>query len=1100
MRLRSLTIQQLPGVGAFALDGLADGTNLITGPNAAGKSSLIRALRYLIGGAHGGDPPALALSAEFEATNGCWRVQRAGSQIAWTHDGRAAEPPALPDADLLHCYWLQLEDLLSLDTADDRTLVERLRRELSGGFDLKALRTTPPFDFGPQTGRHEARALQTARGERQRVESEHQALRSESARLPEMEREAAAAEAAGRRAERLEQALSLLEARRLRLATERRLAEQPADMARLRGNELEQLASLERERAQCLERWNDSERARREATARLDQTGLAAQRPEPSELQTHSERLQEQSQLADRLESERTRWREHRAQEQRAAAELGATEAPPTLDPDSVGQAGALGTRLHQARRERDAQQAKLAAAATDEAAGSDRQTATPWIALIMIAGALGAGGWAAVSDVRWLLAAAAAVTGAGLWGLIAGLRRWLRIRDALNRQSDRHATRAEELRQAEAALEACERERERFCRERGIDPALFEDAAALERFVRLAVELDQARNARGAAEAAIEARAQELAEHQRQVRQFLAAWDAAPADDDAGSLKAALEAFDTRCQQAATADTERHRAEQEIERLSGELERIDAKIARLYADAGLEAGDRDTLEARCAAYETWQQCRREYDNAISIEHERQRPLADDPELIERVESEDEDGLRDERERLTRQAAERDQLLADITDLRTRLRAAGRKGELERAAAAEERAREALADQFDQAMLAAAGRFLIDTVDTEYRNEHEPAVLTDARARFARFTHHGWSLQLDPQGDFHAIDRSSDEPRPLTELSSGTRMQLLLAVRMAWARRIERQTAPLPLILDEALTTSDEHRFGEVAASLEQLVADEGRQVIYLSARRHEASLWQHATGRRPHLIDLAQIRFGRASTDAHDYALHAPEPLPEPAEHSPEQYATLLGVSPIDPRQPAAAIPLFHLLRDDLVLLHALMEHWRVRDLGALEGLLASEAAAAAIPDAAMRHALAGRCQAARHWVAIWRQGRGKPVDRGVLEASELISATFIDRVTALAEQTGGDGAALIEALRAGHVPRFRSGTTDELEAWLRDHGYIDPAPPPDAATRARRTLQAAADAGSARDLRTVIDWLEAGAAHETDAATGSAADSVSA
>lgn len=1082
MRLRSLTIQQLPGVGAFALDGLADGANLITGPNAVGKSSLVRALRYLIGGARSGDPPALALSAEFDGDDGRWRVQRAGSQIVWTHDGQAAEPPALPDPDLLHCYWLRVEDLLTPDASDDRTLVERLRRELSGGFDLEALRTESPFAFGPQTGRHEARALQTARGERQRIESEHQALRSEAGRLPEMEAEAEAAEAAGRRVERLDQALSLLEARRQRLAAEQRLAELPPDMARLRGNELERLSDLETERAQCLERRDDSDRARQEATARLDETGLGAQRPDPSELQAQRERLNECRQLSDRLETEHARLREHRAQEQRAAAELGATETPPTLDPDSVGQASALGTRLHQARLERDARQAKFAEAESAYDPASNEQPLAPWIALAILLGAVGAGWAAALGPGRWPLAAAAFVAGAGLWALVAGLRHWLRIRDALNRRSDRHATRTDELRQAEAALDACEREREQFCRERGIDPALFEDAAALERCVRLALDLDQARNARAAAEATIKAREQGLAEHQRQVYEFLAAWNAAPEAADTAGLRAALDAFEERCRQAAKADDERRRAEHELERLDGELAGIDSKIAQLYADAGLESGDRETLEARCAAYETWQQRRREYDEAVSVETERRRPLADEAELLERVEAEDEAGLRDERERLAHQAAERDRLRDDIADLRTRLRGAGRKGELERAAAAEERAREGLFDQFDQAMLAAAGNFLLDTVDAEYRNEHEPAVLADARERFARFTHHGWALQVDPQHGFHAIDRASEEPRPLAELSSGTRMQLLLAVRIAWARQIERQTTSLPLVLDEALTTSDEHRFGEVASSLEQLVADEGRQVFYLSARRHEAHLWQQATGRQPNVIDLAQVRFGQSQTGSDDYTLVAPEPLPAPDGHGTEQYAALLGVPPIDPRQPASAIPLFHLLRDDLVLLHSLMEHWRVRNLGALEGLLASEAAVAAIPDAAMRHALTGRCRAARHWVGIWHQGRGKPVDRGVLEASGLISTTFIERVTALAEETEGDAESLIDALRAGRVPRFRSSITDELEDWLREHGYLDPAPPLDADARARQTLQAAAGAGDASDLRTVIDWLEAG------------------
>ena len=67
MKLTSLTIRTLPGITpGFVLDDLSQGVNLVTGPNAVGKSSLIRALRYLVGGVQRTDPPALALEAVFE--------------------------------------------------------------------------------------------------------------------------------------------------------------------------------------------------------------------------------------------------------------------------------------------------------------------------------------------------------------------------------------------------------------------------------------------------------------------------------------------------------------------------------------------------------------------------------------------------------------------------------------------------------------------------------------------------------------------------------------------------------------------------------------------------------------------------------------------------------------------------------------------------------------------------------------------------------------------------------------------------------------------------------------------------------------------------
>ena len=123
---------------------------------------------------------------------------------------------------------------------------------------------------------------------------------------------------------------------------------------------------------------------------------------------------------------------------------------------------------------------------------------------------------------------------------------------------------------------------------------------------------------------------------------------------------------------------------------------------------------------------------------------------------------------------------------------------------------------------------------------------------------------------------------------------------------------------------------------------------------------------------------------------------IESPPTLPVPNGRSAEAYASLLGVPPrLDPHRPEGGIHLFHLLRDDLALLHALMEAWRILTLGQLEVLLASDAARAALPGEELRHRLCRRCRVVRTWVELWRQGQGRPVDRGVLEQCSAISAS---------------------------------------------------------------------------------------------------------
>ena len=231
-------------------------------------------------------------------------------------------------------------------------------------------------------------------------------------------------------------------------------------------------------------------------------------------------------------------------------------------------------------------------------------------------------------------------------------------------------------------------------------------------------------------------------------------------------------------------------------------------------------------------------------------------------------------------------------------------------------------------------------------------------------------------------------------------------------------------------------------------------------------------------------MIDLAAVRFPSQASAPEDYRVDAPPSLPAPNGRSAEAYASLLGVPPrLDPHRPEGGIHLFHLLRDDLALLHSLMETWRIVTLGQLEVLLASDAARAALPGEALQHRLRRRCRVVRTWVELWRRGRGRPVDRGVLERCSAISVTFIDRVAELAARVEGDAEALLEALGAGAVERFRASKLDALEQWLADEGHTDDRERLTGEDRRRLTLQRVAPAtdADAGDLNRVVSWLEA-------------------
>jgi DNA repair protein SbcC/Rad50 len=1068
VRLVRLEIQTLPGIEpGFVLENIAPGVNLVTGPNAIGKSSLVRALRYLLAAPAIDDSRAVALNAVLE-DGGHWTVRRTGSQQAWERNGQPVEPPPLPDADSLHCYWLSMENLLAAEAGDER-LVAELRRALAGGFDLRALREDDDFAPRPRVGQSEGRELHAAEAGLREAEAHYRALRRDESELPDLERGIKAARDAAERVERLGRAMKLLEILRARGEIDAGLASFPEGMERLRGDELERLARLDQRRGELRAALETVARRREETQAALTKTGLAAARPDESQLQSHEQKLSAARRLQEQLAYRRRELEQAQAAESSARESLGGGGTPPRLTPESITRAEKMAAGLNSRQIARDELSGRIVEA---DLGPADNSAAAPKLASLLAA----LGGLVAI--VFGTLAQAWLAVIGGILAL-AGAARAAWAGRAGSGPSPADRRRLERLERELATLEA---ERAQLAQELGFDPKL--TAVGIDHFVRYSEAWRLASEQRDGLESTVARLEREIAEAAAAVRGFLGRWGIDVAVD-LERLSAALQALETRCRAAEDAERGLEALERESTRLEGELAALDEDEAGLFREAGLAPGGRDALQSRLGELDAWKAQRERLAEARRREAEARQALEGDAQLLGRAERGEHEELIEESDAARQEADQLESLQRRHTEIQTRLADAGADRRLERALAAADTARAALEDRRDEVLLAEAGQCLLDGIETEFRSEHRPAVLDDACARFRRFTHHAWDVELDEDADrLLARDLKQGAQRTLTELSSGTRMQLLLAVRLAWLRSLEQGHEVLPLFLDEALTTSDEARFAIVAESLQHLADDEGRQVFYLSARRHELALWTRAAGKRPHHIDLAQVRFGAAAAAPEVFHLPDSEPLPAPAGRSPEAYAAALGVPPVDPRRPEGGLHLFHLLRDDLGLLHRLMEDWHITSLGQLEALLASDAAAAAVPDAARRDALASRCAGARAWIAARRQGRGRPVDRIALERSDAVTVTFLDKVAELAAEVGGDATALLAGLRDGRVARFRSNAIGELESWLTEQGYIDPAEELDAAERTRHVLLTIGGRSAPEDARRLAAWLEAGTA----------------
>lgn len=655
------------------------------------------------------------------------------------------------------------------------------------------------------------------------------------------------------------------------------------------------------------------------------------------------------------------------------------------------------------------------------------------------------------------------------------------------------------------AELEASSRA---LAREIGIDPAL--TGAPLYRFIDVTSRFDETRAAHARKSAALNDLRTRIGRSAKRIRDFLDEWRGEEAPglgasanrEDVNALRIAFESLKARMAAASDALGIVEAGKLEIESLNDRIGEAETNVAKLFERAGIKAGARedhdgasrtsgeapvpetDPREALARMIERssdWRRARKALDEAETEEKRLRKLLSGEDGLVESVESGSVDELKLQRREAGEQAGERTELIEKHAAINARLQGARRSHRLEDAARAKDLAAEALRDKRDEVLACAATEVLLDEVESAFKTEREPDLLRSARQWFEHVTAHTFTLELRDTDSFIAQDRQQGELRTLKELSSGTRMQLLLALRLAWTEDRERGGESLPLFFDEALTTSDVDRFSAMARTLSSL-ADAGRQIFYLSARPQEAGLWKQATGTAPATIDLAAVRFGSALPDPDALRVETPPALPPPDGLAAEEYATLIHVHSVNPRADAGGIHLFHLLRDDLGLLHGLLDTWRIGALGQLESLLASNAAQTAISDRQTRRRLRQRCRTARTWIELWRQGRGMPVDRAVLDESGAVSDVFLDPAADLAKELEGDGNTLVLALRDRRVKGFHASKTDELERWLAARGYVDDAATLEPDERRRLTLQRVVPPtpADAEDVNRVVDWME--------------------
>ncbi len=1141
MKLLRLEIRHLPGIDApFAVDFAPETVNLVTGPNGSGKSSLVRAVRALIHPHR--DDPHIEVSALWQDGDGNLSCERSGPAVQWRRRNQTVQAPRLPGPEAIGAYLISSEDL-SAPGQTDAHIAGELQTLLAGGYDLDAVLTAAPFDSRPRPQKlaRDVDGLQRAIADK---ESEYAALHEEMAKLRRLEAELRQATRSAALLGAVEDAIALADAHSSRSALETTLIEEfPGGMDRLHGDEIERLdearARLE-QKQQAIRLEQDAleqERAELERSSLKDPADLEAMQAQladardalaltEQQLGGSSEQIdlaeQAVAQAAKRLggahpdQIDRLDQPALEALERQVEKVLGQREKIRALTGQLVL---AQGSRNPSGRAQNDLRAARAALQQWLTLARLNPLEGVLWgsLGVAALLGSLRVLTTQSPSSNPELLLLVILAVGLPLSMLGRFLLRlrdrdqsrqryletaiepplgWSEseVRSRLERldteleaatQHEVSQARAAELReQLNAQRTSLERARDKLktlAESLGIsaDPRLETGFLLWCRHLQDWQREHQRLNEQILRRDSLEQRLQQQLE---EAARLLKRHGIEQQEISSRALAALVHQLQPRIRRHSELHGSIQARQRRLQELEADVAQVRHQVSLLFEGTGIRADDVAALRQKVEQYPAWlqlEQRRRELSQEIIRLEKR---LEDHPELVEQARHQRRQALQALHRDYEQRADKRDELNRHIAEIHTRHAEVLKRRDLERLVTDLEQLRERLAAELDAQMIAAAGHHLIDEIRSDYRMEHEPALLAAADRWLDSFTRHRYRL-LFQDGSFHAVDTRSGRRQGIGELSTGGRAQFMLAVRLAWIEQQERHSEPLPVFMDEVLTTSDADRYRAVVGAVRALI-DDGRQLFYLTAQSDDAQAWWEwlGDGLAPHAIDMTEVRQGQVQQLEFRMpeSARGPAALPGPETMGAEDWIRAVHVDAIDPWRDSGRIHVVHLLGDDLALAHRLLG-LGIERLGELERLIEramQTGTDSGSLDLDLVKRLQPRVQAARLLLKDWRRRHRRPVDAAALQACGLISDRFLPKVADLAADIGGDPVELIDGLGSGAVPRFRSDVTEQLREWLKDEGYWPDESSGPALTAAELALETGLEASDASRL---IDALNA-------------------
>lgn len=293
------------------------------------------------------------------------------------------------------------------------------------------------------------------------------------------------------------------------------------------------------------------------------------------------------------------------------------------------------------------------------------------------------------------------------------------------------------------------------------------------------------------------------------------------------------------------------------IEEQREQTDRKQASYQAIFEKLGLASDDLATLRQLVNALPSYQELK----DKVKLVQLRLKTYAQD--IQAEAESLTVGAIQAQLERFEPMQKEFDALKAELAGEMALIKQAKHDAQLEQAELSYALKRSELEERREEEVQSRMVHLLLSQVRTQTERSFRPEVLRRSSDWLARITSQRYTLSVGPKG-FAAHDTVLQQSFSLDELSSGTKVQLLFAVRMAFLEMQEVSSGyRFPVFFDELMANSDDERSLAIARSIAEI--SRNRQVFYCTAQADEVDKLTKEAGDLVHVIDLEDAKRGYA-------------------------------------------------------------------------------------------------------------------------------------------------------------------------------------------------------------------------------------------